>query len=108
VNHEQSRDFNSLLLECIQETITALLSQQVTESIFAHLKATHNISKEDVPNSLNLLTSTLEMTFGSSAKIVGKAIAKRLYARLGLEFSNDHRRTLVDYVEQAKMARRSS
>ena len=32
-----------------------------------------------------------------------KAIAKRFYLRLGLSFSDDHQKTLVDYVEEAKV-----
>ena len=96
-------NFNSLLVECIHETILSLLSLQVAEALYAHLEDHYSIGRDEIPYRLETLLSTFEKIFGPSGRIVGKAIAKRFYSRLGLKFEEATTKTLVEYVEQAKM-----
>jgi hypothetical protein len=92
------------LIESIRETIAQLLSPKVAETLFEHLEKVYSIKKDEVPSRLDKLLLTLKTTFGSSsAQVVGKAIARRFYSRLGLEFSDNPQRTLVGYVENAKL-----
>lgn len=70
--------------------------------VYMRLKTDHSISKDEMPYHLTSLSSTLESIFGTSAKVVEKAIAKRFYSSLGLNFSDHREKTLVDYVEEAK------
>jgi hypothetical protein len=104
---KQREDFNTLLVECIHETIVTLLSLQVAEALYKRLETNYSISKDEIPYRLEALLSTLKNTFGASAKILEKAIAKKFYSRLGLDFSNAPQRTLIDYVEQAKLTLQS-
>jgi hypothetical protein len=104
---EQMRHFNVLLVECIHVTIVSLLSEQVAKALYERLEKDYSISRDEIPNRLETLLSTLENTFGPSAKIVGKAIAKRFYSKLGLDFPKNSHRTLLDYVEHAKLTLRS-
>ena len=93
-----------ILIESIRETIAQLLSPKVAEALFEHLEKVYSIRKDEVPSRLDKLLLTLKTTFGSSsAQVVGKAIARRFYSRLGLEFSDNPQRTLVGYVENAKL-----
>ena len=93
-----------ILIESIRETIAQLLSPKVAETLFEHLEKVYSIKKDEVPSRLDKLLLTLKTTFGSSsAQVVGKAIARRFYSRLGLEFSDNPQRTLVGYVENAKL-----
>jgi len=93
-----------ILIESIRETIAQLLSPKVAETLFEHLEKVYSIKKDEVPSRLDKLLLTLKTTFGSSsAQVVGKAIARRFYSRLGLEFSDDPQRTLIGYVENAKL-----
>ena len=93
-----------ILIESIRETIAQLLSPKVAEKIFEHLEKVYSVKKDEVPSRLDKLLLTLKTTFGSSsAQVVGKAIARRFYSRLGLEFSDNPQRTLVGYVENAKL-----
>lgn len=100
---KRRQDFNDLLVECIHEAIVALLSLQVAEALYERLKIDYSISKDEIPCRLDALLSKLEVTFGPSAKIVGKTIAKKFYSRLDLEFFDNPQETLVEYVEQAKL-----
>lgn len=96
--------FNVILIESIHDTIAKLLSPKVADALFEHLEKVYSIKKDEVPSRLDTLLLTLKTPFGSSsAQVMGKAIAKRFYSRLGLEFSDEPQRTLVGYVESAKL-----
>jgi len=100
---ESVKEFNDLLLESIDESITVLLSRQVADALYLHLQTTHSVSRSDVPYKLDILLTTLEETLGKSARTVGKAIAKRFYLKLQLEFTNNPNHTLLEYVDKAKI-----
>ena len=96
--------FNELLFKSIDETITSLLSRQVADALYFHLEQVDSVSKLEIPNRLDVLSSTLEQTFGRpSSIIISKAIAKTLYKALGLNFSESPHGTLIDYIDEAKM-----
>jgi len=93
--------------ESIDETITALLSGGVLKALYEHLEKAHSISREDVPDRLEVLHSTLRETFGpAGSKTISRMVAKMLYGKLGLVFV-DHignpGPTLIEYVEEAKI-----
>jgi hypothetical protein len=95
---------NVLLVESIDETITTLLSREVVDALYLHLQKVHSIPKDQVLYKLETLCSTLEKTFGLlSSRIICKGIARRLFAKLGLTYISNPDRTLLEYVEQAKM-----
>ena len=103
---EQNRQFNSLLVESIDETITTLLSQQVANTIYCHLEKDHCITKDEIPYRLETLFSMVEDTLGTpSSRTLSKAVAKKLYTKLDLNFPkhNGPILTLGEYVEQAKI-----
>jgi hypothetical protein len=94
---------NVLLRESIDETISTLFSDQVVEALYVHLQKVHSISKNEVPDRLEALSSALEKTFGlPSSRTIGRAIARRFFVKLGLAFTNNLTRTLLDYVEDAR------
>ena len=97
-------DFNAELIKSIDEAVTTLLSRQVADAVYAHLEQVHSVSKLEIPNRLDALTTTLEQTFGGqSSKTISKAIAKRLYTALELDFSPSPKGTLNDYIDAARM-----
>lgn len=98
------REFNDVLVEPIVETITSLLSRTVVDALYAHLQTFHSISRDEFPYRLDTLFTTLEKTFGvPSSQTITKAIAKKFYLKLGLEFTANPNRTLLEYVDEAKM-----
>ena len=98
-----SREFNEVLVESIDETITALLSRAVVEALYVHLQTFYSVSRDEVPYRLETLFASLEKVFGvRSSQIITKAIAKQFYIKLGLEFTSNPNRTLLEYVDEAK------
>jgi len=99
-----------LLIESIHETIAQLLSLEIAEMLFEHIEKVYSIKKDDLiaygafPIGQAKLLFVLKAVFGSSgSQVIGKAIAKRFYSRLGLEFSDDPQRTLIAHVGRAKL-----
>lgn len=98
------REFNDALVASIDETITTLLSPQVVDALYSHLERYHSISRDEIPYRLETLYSTLEKTFGTAgSKTISRAIARKFYQKLGLTFADNPGRTLVQYVEEAKV-----
>jgi hypothetical protein len=101
--------FNGVLVESIEETITDLLSREMVDALYAHLQTNHSISRDEIPYRLDTLFTTLEKIFGvRGSQIITKAIARKIYLKLGLEFTVNPSRTLLEYVDEAKMKLRNS
>jgi putative aminopeptidase FrvX len=81
----------------------------VVDALYAHLETFHSISRDELPNRLDVLFSALEKIFGvRGSQTITKAIAKKFYLKLGLEFTDNPSRTLVEYVDQAKIKLQTS
>jgi hypothetical protein len=101
---ELDEEFSSVLLESIDETITALLSHEVADSLYLYVQKVHSISRNEVPRRLDIVVPVLEGIFGAGgSKTICKAIARNLYAKLGLEFFDLPSRTFLEFVEGAKI-----
>jgi hypothetical protein len=95
---------NVLLVESINETISALLSRKVVDALYGYLQKVHSIAKDEIVCKPEILCSVLEKTFGSpSSRTICKAIAKRLYAKLELSFYDNPGRTFLQYLEEAEI-----
>ncbi|MGA2462241.1 MAG: hypothetical protein ABSF82_12550 [Candidatus Bathyarchaeia archaeon] len=102
------REFNDVLVESIDETMTDLLSRAVVDALYAHLQTIYSISRDEVPYRLDTLFTALEKIFGTSAQTITKAVAREFYLKLGLEFTGNPSRTLLEYVDEAKMKLQNS
>jgi len=100
---ENLEHFHVLLLESIDETITAMLSRTVVDALYAHLEKNYSISRDEIPYRLDTLFTTLEKIFGASSQTITKAIAREFYLKLRLEFTGNPSHTLLEYVDEAKM-----
>ena len=97
------KEFNDEVRFAINSSVFGLVGDQVLKALYAHLKEYHGIAAEEIPYRLNTLLATLEETFGvAGVKTIGRAIAKRFYFRMGLEFFDEPNYSLEDYLEHAK------
>jgi len=97
------------LVESIDETITDLLGRAVVDALYAHLQTFHSISRDEIPYRLDTLFAILEKILGvRSSQTIAKAIARKVYLKLGLEFTGNPSRTLLEYVDEAKMKLQNS
>jgi hypothetical protein len=101
---QDGREFNDNLVESIDETIIGLISRTVVDALYTHLQTFHSISRYEVPYRLETLFTTLEKTFGGrGSQTITKTIASKSYLRLGFEFTDNPGRSLLAYVDEAKM-----
>lgn len=98
----QVADFDSTLIESVDEAIRSLFSQQVVDALHSNLKDRRTIGWNEIPTHLPTLSLVLEKYFGLSAPTVEKAIARRLYSRYNLDFQSRGGYELTDYVEDAR------
>ena len=99
---ELDRRFCNILLDSLDETITSLLSGDVTDALYDHMQRVHSIRREEIPYRLETLTFTLGKVFGCSYRTIYRAFAKNFYAKLGLPFPDNSNYTLIQYVRTAK------
>jgi hypothetical protein len=97
------KDVNGLLFECIDEILAGLLGLKARSSVYLTILTKFSVTREDLPDHLNGLVSVLAEDFGPGpAKNVSRAIAKRFYSELGLDFGEDQDLNLLSYVQDAK------
>ena len=97
-------NFDNLLVKAIDETMADLFGPVVVQSLHEHLMKFYEVKMDEIPRRLDALSSTLEKTFGPSSKTISKAIARKLYAKLGLVFYDNPGGTLLENVERARIA----
>ena len=106
---ELGGEFNDALVDSIDETIADLLSRTVVDALHTHLQKIYSVSWDEIPYRLDTLFTTLEKVFGvRSSQTITKAIARRFYLKLGLEFTGNPSRTLLEYVDEAKVKLQNS
>jgi hypothetical protein len=101
----QTADFDSALLESIDETVRGLLGQKVLDALYANLENKSGIKREAIPNQIPALSLVFEKHFGSAAPTIVRAIARKLYSKLSVQFTSKEGYSLADYVKDAKNRR---
>lgn len=100
----QEREFDNLLFDSVTDALTDVLGAKFTENFFRLLEAGFKITKMEFPDRLDSFSSVLSTIFGSpGALVLGRAIAKRLYAKLELSFVEKAGYTLLNYAAEAKI-----
>lgn len=87
----QVADFDSTLIESVDEAIRSLFSQQVVDALHSNLKDRRTIGWNEIPTHLPTLSLVLEKYFGLSAPTVEKAIAAQTLFKVQPRFSKSRR-----------------
>jgi len=96
------RGLNEEVYDSIDETLTELLSWRTREAIYDYLERNSSLARNDIPRRLEVLVKLLNAMFGKGGNVIGKAIAKKLYLRLQLEFEEESASGLIGYVEKVR------
>lgn len=95
-------DYHELLLDSIDEVFVDLLGTRVRDAFYDSLERNQRIAREELSQHLDKFQDALETVFGSGGDTIGRTIAKRLYAKLELDFTPRTDYKLKEYVEAAK------
>ena len=95
-------DFNDLLVDSVDETISEVLGARVTRAFWYHYQAFLGITREEMPYRLDTLFASLKGTFGVGGETLGRMIVKKLYAKVNVPLELKPNHSLAEYVEELK------
>jgi len=81
------------------------LGEIVRDTIYQRIERTHQVERKEIPKELETFHKALQGMLGAAAKVIEKQIAKNLYSRLDLSFTEHINWTIVEYFDQAKKAK---
>ena len=101
--HPLPKEFDVLLGEAIEESLSALFGKRVLESFYSCLDRRFDLGLDEIPCRLETVYEVLTDVFGiSGAGTIGRSMARSLYRKLNLQFEAYPGLKLMDYVEIAK------
>jgi len=92
-------DFDRIFVESVKETIEGLLGKDQAKLAFRLLESDVPFNK--LMNHLPTFYSTLNRIFGKDSERIETAIARKLYLKLSLEFTETPKVELSRYVQEA-------
>jgi hypothetical protein len=81
LTQKERANFNRLLLEAIDETLSCL-GESSKKAIYCRLETEFNIKKKEIPNMIDDFSRALESLFGLGAKILEIMFMKSLYSKV--------------------------
>lgn len=90
-----------MLIKTVEEAISEVLGAKAASSIFYYLETYHSVRREELPNNLSTFFSVLEKVFGAGGRTIGRAVVRKLYVKLALEFVEKPDKELTDYIAEA-------
>ena len=98
-------EVSRVLLEAVDEGLL-VPGEIVRAAIYERLERSYQVKRGEIPEKLETFHLALEDLLDKSGKVMEKLIAKSLYRRLELSFTEHDGWTLIDYVNHAKGAKR--
>ena len=99
MNLPMKGDFDRLFLESIREAIEEALGSEKAKVAFRFLE--REVPFDKLPHHMPTFYLALKRNFGTSCGKIETAIARKLYQKLSLEFTETTNTDLVSYVELA-------
>jgi hypothetical protein len=98
-----SKAFDKVLVEAVDDAL-ASLGDSAKQAIYFHLESKFKVTKDQIPNNVEVFVEGLEKIFGSGAKFLEILIMKKLYEKVGkpLEWDTSKELEFVNYVEAAR------
>ncbi len=101
--YAEPRALTRLLSDSITDTLTDLLGTRVREAIYDFLERKHSISRDEIPQNMDVLFQLFKQNFGpASTKVFSKMIVKKMYSKLDWEFQPNLNLEFNDYLERIK------
>jgi len=87
--------------DSVDESLRGIFGDKTAEAIYNHLRENYGLAAPDLFARPREFSAVINLTFGAVGQTVEKAIAKRLYWKLGLIFDERQNYRLEDYVDDA-------
>ena len=89
------------LAEAIDEGLL-MLGESGRDVIYFRLKQSYALKREDVSSNPEIFVSCLREIFGSGAEVIERAVIKKLYDKLGIEFKEKKDFGFMEYLNEAR------
>jgi hypothetical protein len=93
--------FEEILADAVKEGMR-FLGESSRQAIYIYIEKKCGLKQEEHPKQLKIFHESLTGIFGIGADIIEQQIAKVLYGRLGLDYKEHEKWTIIEYVEEAK------
>jgi hypothetical protein len=101
----KSKEFEKLLLESIDEALLSL-GESVRQSIYFHVEKNFQVTKDEIPQTLEHFQLALEKIFGIGSRYIEILIMKSLYTKIGRPQCMEKTEQL-EFIKYVDAARRS-
>ena len=92
-----------VLLEAFDESLAGALGSTVLNALYATLLKDYDIARDQLPYRLDTVFMVIREIFGlQGAATLGRAVMRRLYRKLNLEFDEDAHYPLDVHIYVAK------
>jgi hypothetical protein len=98
-----TKDFDRILLEAIDEGLTAL-GDGGKYMVFFYLERNYSIRKHDIPKNPEAFVKGLEKIFGAGTTVLEKMIVKSICSKLGIDYEEREGQGLVDCIRELNLA----
>ena len=95
-------DFDDLLVEAIDETLSEVLGHRANQAFWYHFQAFLGISRNEMPHHLDTLFTALNIMFGVGGESLGRRIVRKLYAKVNVPLDYYADRPLMECIEELK------
>ena len=100
-----SAAFRDVLLHSVDDALL-VPGEIVRADIYDRFERSYQLKREEIPERLELFRRALRDLLGAGGEVLERLIARNLYLRLDLNFNQHEDWTLLDYVDEAKKARK--
>jgi hypothetical protein len=98
-----SKTLTKLVSDSISEALTDLVGNRAREAIYDYMERKYSVGRNEITEHLDRLFTLFEGTFGvGSTKVIGRIIAKKVYAKLDWNFESLPNLEFADYMERIK------
>jgi hypothetical protein len=96
----EKHGFTKILLDAVDDGI-GFLDERGKEAMYFQVEKRYDLPRKKIPEKLEAFHKALEGLFGYGAKVIEYQIAKSLYEKLAMEFSEKDGWALTDYAQHA-------
>jgi len=100
MREQQEDTVKEHIAAALDEVIEDLLGKPVIEALHAYLLE-RGVSRTNLATKVQILCSALDAAFGDTSPAIQRTIARRLYAKLNLNFVPIEGAGLVEYLRKA-------
>ncbi len=96
------KTLDGLIADSIDHVLSDVLGRKAKEAIYDYIERNYSVAREDIPKNIEPFLTLMEEVFGRGSKTIARCIMKRVWQRLGWEFTDIPGFEFLDYLDAAR------